>query len=71
MAELITCNCGNVIPDNDDFCVVCGMHRPTPQENHCDNIDCERFKQRVNDNLQYCGKCGKPTVFGKKIQKYL
>lgn len=63
-------NCGAAIPDGDDFCGSCGTHRIELSQNYCINKLCERYKQPL-DNLEqmYCGKCGKLTAYGNKIEK--
>lgn len=70
MMNLTACsNCGCSIPDNDDFCSMCGTHRPVLEDNYCLNKQCDRFKIPIKRDLVYCGKCGKPTVLGIKIEE--
>ena len=66
-------NCGNIIPENDDFCSECGTHRIVSDENYCVNKVCDRYKDSsvVKPNQKYCGKCGNPTLFQTRIEKYL
>ena len=72
--DLNTCpNCGTQIPENDDYCSKCGNHRIVPDENYCINKLCERYGDNsfVKHDQEYCGKCGKPTLFKTRMEKYL
>lgn len=68
-----TCpNCGAIILENDDFCIECGTHRRSATENYCCNVNCERFKKILSNPTQYyCGKCGKPTLYGSQIEQLI
>lgn len=64
-----TCNvCGAAIEDDENFCE-CGAPKPIYDDNYCTNPDCERYKKILsNPERSRCGKCGKLTVFGQKIE---
>ncbi len=63
----VKCNAQNA--EDDSFCVKCGISKPSPSNNHCSNPDCRAYHVILPDPEQkYCGKCGAPTTYWKKIE---
>lgn len=64
-----TCTlCKTSNPDKYNFCTGCGAPKKLPSDNHCSNPMCSAYKVILpNPTQEYCGVCGKPTIFRKKI----
>lgn len=65
------CKCNTKNDDEDDYCIKCGMPKPSKAEmssNHCSNPKCMAYNVLLPDAEQmHCGKCGSLTTYGKKI----
>ena len=54
---------------DDEFCIECGLPKPTPSANHCSNPDCKAYNVILpNPEQKHCGKCGAATTYWKTIE---